>query len=342
MSLIIPKYLKKWSKVAIVTLSWWWPWEYRYRYEIWIKQLKNNFWVEIVEMENTFKSAEYIYYHPEKRAEDLMKAFLDPSIDAIFSSIGWDDSIRILPYIDFEVIKNNPKIFLGYSDSTIIHFICYKAWIRSYYWPSIMAWFAENWWLYKYMKESVEKTLFSNNIIWEIKPNKDWWTDEFLDWADKNNQKIKRKLNKNDWWHFLQWRWIVKWNLLWWCIDVFSFMWWTKIWPKKEEWKWKILFIETSEENMSNQSFERILRTMWVQWILENLSWIIMGRAQKEKNYDESILKIVNIEFWLKNLPIITNMDFWHTDPMFTIPIWAEMILNFENKKVFINESWVI
>jgi len=119
-------------------------------------------------------------------------------------------------------------------------------------------------------------------------------------------------------------------------------MWWTEIWPDKDEWKWKILFIETSEENISEDNLERILRTMWIQWILENLNWIIVGRAQNEKNYDNSLLKIINWEFWLYNLPIITNMDFGHTDPVFVLPIWAKMTLDFDNKKVFINESWVL
>jgi len=341
MSLIIPKQLKKWSKIAIVTLSWWWPWEIKHRYDFWIKQLKDHFFVEIIEMKNTLKSAEYIYNNPKERAKDLMDAFLDPNIDGIISSIWWDDSIRILPYIDYEIIKNNPKIFMWYSDSTITNFICYKAWLRSYYWPAIMAWFAENWWLLKYMQNSVESTLFNNKQIWEIKPNSYWWTNEFLDWSDKNNQKIKRKLNKSNWWDYLQWKWIINWNLLWWCIDVFHFMWWTEIWPSKDEWKWKILFIETSEENISNDDFERILRTMWIQWILWNLNWIIMWRAQKEKNYNDSLLKIINWEFWLNNLGIITNMDFWHTDPIFILPIWANITLDFENRKVFINESWV-
>ncbi len=50
----------------------------------------------------------------------------------------------MLPYIDFDVIRNNPKVFIGYSDTTITHFICYKAGIVSFYGPSIMAGFGEN------------------------------------------------------------------------------------------------------------------------------------------------------------------------------------------------------
>ena len=342
MSLKIPKKLKKWSKIATVSLSWWWPWTFKYRYDIWVKQLEENFWVKVVNMKNTLKSPDFVYNNPKKRAEDLMNAFLDDSIDWIISTIWWDNSIRILPYIDFDIIKNNPKVFLWYSDTTITHFICYRAWIRSYYWPSIMAWFWENSWIFNYIKESVEKTLFTDDVIWEIKPNTDWWTDEILDWWNEENQKIKRKLKNNNWWKWLQWKGYFDWELIWWCIDVFHFMWWTKIWLSKDEWKWKILFLETSEEEISETNFERIIRSLWVQWVLQNINWVIMWRALNEKNYDDVLLKVVNWEFWLTNLPIVTNMDFWHTDPMFVIPLWSKAIIDCDNKKFFINDKWAI
>lgn len=47
-------------------------------------------------MEHTLKGSEFIYEHPEKRAQDLMNAFMNPEIKAIFSCIGGDDSIRML------------------------------------------------------------------------------------------------------------------------------------------------------------------------------------------------------------------------------------------------------
>lgn len=53
-----------------------------------------------------------------------MAAFEDKSIKAVFSCIGGYESIRIVPYIDFDTIRNNPKIFMGYSDTTISHLIC--------------------------------------------------------------------------------------------------------------------------------------------------------------------------------------------------------------------------
>ena len=64
-------------------------------------------------------------------------------IDGIVSTIGGDDSIRLLPYIDPNVIRNNPKVFMGYSDATV-HGFCRRAGLVSFYGPSIMAGFAES------------------------------------------------------------------------------------------------------------------------------------------------------------------------------------------------------
>lgn len=343
--MIKPQHLKEWDKVAALSLSRWWPWACPERYLIWKKQLEDEFHVQVVEWKYTLKDPRRIYDHPEARAEDLINAFKDTSIKAIFSTIWWEESIRLLPYIDFDVIKDNPKIFIWFSDSTITHFICHKAWVVSFYWPAIMAWFGENWGLFPYMVNSVKKTIFSNEIIWEIKPNEDGWTSERLERSNPENQKIKRKLQKCTWRRWLQWKGIHSWETLWGCIDVFPFMLWTSIWPSLDDWKWTILFLEPSEEQMPTCALERILRNLWSQWILHVISWILFWRSQLnyetniQINYDETILNIINHEFWLSDLPIITNMDFWHTDPIMTIPLWCKLEIDCNKKCISFLES---
>jgi hypothetical protein len=61
-------------------------------------------------MPHTLASRSFVYDHPEARAADLMAALADPTIKAVFSCIGGDDTIRLMPYIDFDVIRNNPKL----------------------------------------------------------------------------------------------------------------------------------------------------------------------------------------------------------------------------------------
>ena len=338
--MIKPQHLNEWDKVISLSLSRWGPGSFPHKYEAWKKQLEEVFHVNVIEWELTLKDREYVYNHPELRAKDLMDALKDPSIKAIISSIGGEESIRLLPYIDFDVIKNNPKIFMGYSDSTITHFMFRKAWVVSFYWPAIMAGFGENWWMFPYMIDSVKKTIFSNETIWELVPNKEWWTSEHLDWSKPENQNINRKLIDCTRRRWLQWKWIHTWETIWGCIDVFPFMVWTTLWPSLEEWKWKVLVIEPSEEQMPDYSFERIIRNLWSQWILQVLEGILVWRAQLnyetnvQINYDDVILNVVDNELWLKDLPIITNMDFGHTDPMLTLPLWCQIEIDCNNQKI--------
>lgn len=64
---------------------------------------------------------------PDKdRAGELNAAFKDQSVDAIFCARGGYGSTRIVPLIDYDLIKSNPKIFMGYSDITSIHLAVHK------------------------------------------------------------------------------------------------------------------------------------------------------------------------------------------------------------------------
>ncbi|MBD6955121.1 MAG: S66 peptidase family protein [Thermoplasmata archaeon] len=63
----------------------------------------------------------YLSAPDNDRAKELENAFLDDSVDAVFCARGGYGSLRILPLIDFDIIKDHPKIFLGYSDITALH-----------------------------------------------------------------------------------------------------------------------------------------------------------------------------------------------------------------------------
>ena len=67
-----------------------------------------------------FSEDDYCAGTPKQRAEDLNNMFSDKYVKAIFTAKGGDMVNGILPYIDFENIKNNPKIFLGMSDITVL------------------------------------------------------------------------------------------------------------------------------------------------------------------------------------------------------------------------------
>ena len=194
--MIKPKKLKKGDKVAIVSLSSGLAGEeiFRHRYELGKKRLEQ-LGFNVVTMRNALKGIEYLYNHPEKRAEDFMEAILDKDIKGIICNIGGDDTIRLLPYIDFEAIANNPKVFMGYSDTTINHFMMQKAGVVSYYGPAVMTDFAENNNMHTYTLKYINEVLLENSEDIVIKSS-DKWTSEYLDWAIEENDNISRKMNE--------------------------------------------------------------------------------------------------------------------------------------------------
>ncbi len=343
MMLIKPKMLKAGDKVATISLSWGGAGEpdLRWRYEQGIDRLQNVFGLEVVAMPNSLKGGDYLYENPQARAEDLMNAFKDPSIKAIFSNIGGSESIRLLPYIDFDVIRDNPKVFIGYSDSTVTHLFCHKAGVSSFYGPAILTDFAENVEMHAYTVKALKKTLFANEAIGEVKPATEW-TSERLEWNIGNKYK-KRQMNPNKGYELLQGSGVVKGRLIGGCIEVLEFAKGTSLWPTEEYWRDSILFFETSEELPLPGNLEYWLRNYGTQGILQQAKGIIFGKPQNEKYYEEykESIRLIMKELFLENLPILYNLNFGHTEPKFVLPYGAMAEINCENVTFSILDSGV-
>lgn len=344
LNLTKPQKLRRGDKVATVSLSWGGAGDegLLWRYNLGKKRLQEQFGLQVVEMESTLKGSKYLYDHPEKRAKDLMDAFSDKSVKAIFSCIGGEESIRMLPYIDFEIIKNNPKIFIGYSDTTITHFMCMKGNLSSFYGASVLGEFSENVKIFDYTVEYLEKVLFNNNPIGII-PAPKLWTGERIEWLEKNTN-IQKTMREHKGYEFLQGKDIVKGQLIGGCIEVMEMMKETSLWPSKEVFKDTILFFETSEEMPEPNYLEYWLRNYGSQEILQNAKGIIFGKPYQEKYYEEyktSIMKVIS-ELGLYDLPIIYNMAFGHNEPMICIPYGAMAQINCEEKSFSILDSGVL
>lgn len=344
LNLIKPQKLNRGDKVATVSLSWGGAGdeELLWRYKLGKKRLQEQFGLEVVEMPNTLKGSDYLYNHPEKRAEDLMAAFSDKSIKAVFSCIGGNESVRMLPYINFDIIRYNPKIFMGYSDSTVTHFICLKSNLSSIYGPSVLAEFAENIKIFDYTADWLEKILFDPTVIGMITAAEEW-TGDRIEWTE-DNAHITKRLLINQGYEFLQGTGTVKGRLIGGCIEVMEMLKSTSLWPSEDKFEDVILFFETSEEMPEPKYVECWLRNYGTQGILQKSKGMIFGKPYQEKYYNEykdSIMKII-LELGLNDLPIIYNMTFGHNEPMVCLPYGAMSEINCINKTFSILESGVM
>ena len=328
-----PMKLKEGDTVALVSLSWGGAGDedILWRYKIGKKRLKKIFGLNVVEMSYTLAGSEYIYKHPEKRAQDLMDAFKDNSINGIISCIGGSDSIRILPYINSDVISKNPKIFMGYSDTTITHFLCYHAGLSSFYRPSLLVDFAENVEMNPYTIEYLKKTLFSSEVIGKIEPS-EVWTSIRKPWKERLKEQ-KRIYYCNRGYEILQGDQTVMGHLLGGCFETFHMLRGTKLFPKLEEFNDSILFFETSEEKPPIWYLENELRFLGSMGILERIKGMIWGKPQDEQYYTEyktAICKVMK-EFGREDMPILYNVNFGHTEPKICIPYGALAQIDCEN-----------
>jgi muramoyltetrapeptide carboxypeptidase LdcA involved in peptidoglycan recycling len=290
------------------------------------------------------RDADWIARHPAARAEDLMTAFADPGIAGIVATIGGDESIRTLPFLDLEVISANPKVFLGYSDTTVAHCACLRAGLTSFYGPSVMSGFGENAGLLPYMVQGVRRTLFEPEapLVWP--ENRDGWTVGFLDWADPSLQDTPRALT-----NATGWRWhggaTASGPIVAGCLETLEWIRGTEWFPDLDG---AVLAVETSEEAPPPAQVARFLRTLAATGTLQQLAAIVFGRPggsnlrpDEHVAYDAAILEVVRDEEGLADVPIVTGVDFGHTDPVWTIPIGVPTRVDPEARAVTFLEAGV-
>jgi len=341
--MIKPERLRKGDKVAIVSLSRGMLGEVMFLHKFAIAKARlEAYGLEVVAMPNALKGIDYLYRHPEARAQDLMDAFRDPQIKAVFNAIGGDDTIRLLPYIDFDVLRNNPKIFTGFSDTTTNHLMMYKAGLVSYYGLSVMNNIAEYVSINEYTKESLEKTLFAPQDILPI-PCSDYCSyDKDKIWWKEANMNQPTPRHPNTGYEILQGRGKVTGQLLGGCIDVFPELLGTSLWPAPEEWDGKLLLIETSEENMSESALCWLLRNLQAQGILHRINGIVVGKPafeEKLEAYKEVYRQVVGFEANLPELPILYNVNVGHAYPIGLFPLGLEYEIDCDRKTFTLLES---
>lgn len=338
--MIKPEHLKKGDKVAIVSLCGGLLGEkpFLHKYELAKKRLEEDFGFEVVTMPNALKGIKYLYEHPEARAEDLMNAFKDKSIKAVFNAIGGFDSIRLLPYIDFDVLRDNPKIFTGFSDATSIHFMLNKAGLVSYYGASIMNNFSEYVQINPYTLEAINKTLLNPVPKFEIKnAGIESFEEDKVNWDEKNMNTQRTfypdKLGYDVW----QGKGKFSGELIGGCVEVFIDFIGTKIWPK--DFKNKILFLDIFSTDVN--LIMSVLRNLNAQGVLNQISGLLIGKISHKgymEKFKEGILQVIRDEAKLDSLPILYNLNFGHSEPIGIIPLGVSCEVDMDARSVVLLE----
>lgn len=357
--MIVPQRLYPGDKVAIVSLSSGLLGESKclHQLELGIKRLKDMDLIPVF-MRYSLSGIDYLYHHPEARAEDLKQAFYDDEIKGIICAIGGDDTYRLLPFLledqrFVDHVKQSPKIFMGFSDTTNNHLMFYKLGLVTYYGPTFLTDFAE---LDLNMLPYTQKqchNLFLPKAKLDITPSEVCYVDR-KDYSTKALGTPRMMIPDQRGYDVIYGRGIIEGTLLGGCLesiyDAYTGSRYSDqkiiydkydLLPKISDWKDKIMFIETSEEEPTPDKFYTHIKELENLGILQVIKGMIIGKPHDEI-YIEEYRNILR-EFAEKHqLPMLYNLNFGHAYPRTIIPYGIHAQIDFDQKKFTLCEPMII
>lgn len=318
--------------------------------KIGIERLKE-YGIEVEFLPNSKKGIEFIKNSPEARAKDLIKAFKDDSIDMILCAIGGDDTYRLLPYLfennELEKIAKQ-KIFLGFSDTTMNHFMLNKVGIKTFYGQAFLPDICE---LSNEMlpySEHFFEELINNGRIKEIYPS-DVWYNEREDFSEKSIG-ISMEEHQNRGFELLRGNAKFEGQILGGCLetifDIFDNSRYEdtvylcqkyNLFPSLDEWENKILLLETSEERPKPELFRKMILKLQEYGIFDVISGLIIGKPQNEEYYNE-YKQIILDEIKNQDLSIVYNINVGHSTPRCIIPFGVNAKVDIERQIIEFKE----
>ena len=318
--------------------------------ELGIERLKK-YGIEVEFLPNSKKGIDFIKNNPKERAKDLINAFKDDSIDMILCAIGGDDTYRLLPYL----FENNElekavkqKIFLGFSDTTMNHFMLNKVGIKTFYGQAFLPDVCElSNEMLPYSKHFFEE-LINTGKIKEIYPSDVWYTER-EDFSEKAIG-ISMEEHHNSGFELIRGEAKFEGQILGGCLetifDIFDnsrhedTVYLCKkysLFPSLNEWKNKILLLETSEERPKPELFRKMILKLQEYGIFDVISGLIVGKPQNEEYYNE-YKKIILDEIRNKELSIVYNINIGHSTPRCIIPFGVNAKVDIERQIIEFKE----
>lgn len=280
------------------------------------------------------------------RARDISAAFADPENKAVIASIGGDDQIKLLKYLDPNVFTNNPKPFFGFSDNTHLHNVLWQLGIPSFYGGSIMTQYAMQGSMHELTVEFLHHAFFERGEF-ELRAAR-FYNDEGLDWGIPENLHKPRKMEANS---GLVWDGEKNAQGVLWggCVESFVAQFAVGAYlPPTKALEGAVLFLETAEDIPDAWLVEYVLGGMGERGWFDMFKAVLVGRPKawefnKPKSHEEKVMYKVEqqesilrlIREYNQTIPIIQNIDFGHTDPQIILPMGQMVRIDSTAHKIF-------
>ena len=318
----------------------------RHEVDIGLRRLKE-YGLNVKFMPHALVGIDYIRDHPEKRAEDLLAAFRDPGVDMILCAIGGDDTYRLLPYLfDHNELAEavTDKVFLGFSDTTINHLMLHKVGLRTFYGqaflPDICELGPE---MHPYTRKYFEELITTGGIR-EITPSGVWYKER----EDFSPDRVGTQLPAfpDHGFELLQGAPVFSGKILGGCIDsMYDFFNGDRyadmpvlcrkyhLFPDAEDWKGRILLLESSEELPSPDVYRHSLEYLKETGVFDAVSGVLAGKPMNE-TYAEEYRRLLVEVIGRPDLPVVFNLNIGHAMPRCIMPFGVNATVDAEKQVI--------
>ena len=329
----------------------------RFEMEIGVKRLEE-MGLQVRFLPHALLGREYILNHPEARAADLLQAFRDPEIDLILCAIGGDDTLRLCPWLfDHDELRQamTRKPFLGFSDTTINHLMLHKLGLPTFYGQSFLSDVCElSPEMLPYTRTYFEEFIRTGTIR-EVRPSEVWYSSRQSYGPDQVGVPLTEHPDRG--FELLQGPSVFSGPILGGCIDsLYDFLDGEHdeqyrafpalaqkygIFPDREDWRGRILLLESSEMLMPPEAYRRALECLKERGVFSVISGILVGKPMDE-TYQAEYHRILVETAADPSLPILANLNIGHALPRCILPFGINARVDAAAQRITFPENFQI
>lgn len=301
--------------------------------------------------------------HIAVRKAELLQAFADKTVDAIICMVGGSTFTELTPALlhdpeALKVLRDNPKVVVGYSDITHLHWILYRqAGLRSFYGPALVSELAELPHPAEYSMQHLLAAITKSGTtpLGRIQPSSTWRRGLAPHFKKDPNSLEAAVYDEPT----PAWRWLRKGQAegraFGGCLSVVVRL--QAIPALVPDWDGRIVFLETSmaEADMWQRAPPKKVRQqladLVAQGLFDKVAGLVLGRffgwEEHVEELDRIVREVIIDNPWVKNekypeFPVVYGLDIGHTSPMITIPYDARCRLDSEKDEFSILEAGVV
>lgn len=271
---------------------------------------------------------------PEERAADLMDAFTDNSVDGIIAVWGGWNSNDIIDLLDYSAIRRHPKVFVGYSDITVLNVVLLeKAGLVNFQGPALVTWTHSH--LLDWEVEDFRKATMTTAGPRTLEAALTYIDDPYY-W--QHPEKPLQEVKNPGWKTYRVGE--AEGILIGGHLGTLLTLAGTDYWPNLGG---RILFVEEDEEGGPAGRVAREFRQLEQTGALGEISGLMVGRIPAVAGLKEGDSLEMILDECLRgyDFPVVTGVDLGHTNPIATIPVGVKAFLDTINRRLVYWESGV-